>query len=514
MEDHGTRNGSCRERGERERQLLRRLISVLRASLQCSVYNIDETFRQLGPNRVEQGSRARRVLGPPRGRCLDVAESRLQHGSEPLLPVLRELDDVVRPSAKPITAMTLITTISCSLCRRVARPAGLSGSRRSSGASQSAPSAGTVASSFERSKGTGLGRAPGKEPLPTRQGGNHAQTQPLDGCRGCGLVLLAHARQPRPRPSSCPCRAGSRARRACLWKVRTTSRSPFMASRLEGRRCSRRRRSLSSRAASSCLPGEQEALDLRCSATRPTSGSSEHRRDEVMEPRFRLGSVPWSGWAEYCSEATLVGGQAPSDFAPATHQHAWSTLTGIPADIDDGDNDALGALGCSNGQTVQRSDGTWGCVARLRQALRPCHERLVHRPRRCPDRACGRRSGGAHGTGTQGQVAMFNGPEGSVRRTCTTTAATSASGHEPAARLHVNGDIRWGQACSRGRWGLIELGDSTVSGTTPLVDFHFGAGAAEDYSVRLINSARVCSRSMLQPVGGYCGSRAMQRART
>jgi len=35
--------------------------------------------------------------------------------------------------------------------------------------------------------------------------------------------------------------------------------------------------------------------------------------------------------------------------------------------------------------------------------------------------------------------------------------------------------------------GSIELGDSTIFGTTPFIDFHYGTGSVEDYNVRLIN---------------------------
>ncbi len=38
----------------------------------------------------------------------------------------------------------------------------------------------------------------------------------------------------------------------------------------------------------------------------------------------------------------------------------------------------------------------------------------------------------------------------------------------------------------------IEIGNSTLSGTTPYIDFHYGLSSAEDFNVRLINSSNQC----------------------
>ena len=65
----------------------------------------------------------------------------------------------------------------------------------------------------------------------------------------------------------------------------------------------------------------------------------------------------------------------------------------------------------------------------------------------------------------------------------------------PSAKLHVvgnakaSGSIAWGAAnmLNVDQGGSIELGDSTLSGTTPFIDFHYGVGQSQDYNIRLIN---------------------------
>jgi len=51
--------------------------------------------------------------------------------------------------------------------------------------------------------------------------------------------------------------------------------------------------------------------------------------------------------------------------------------------------------------------------------------------------------------------------------------------------------IYWGSASqlSTDQEGSIELGNSTVSGKTPFIDFHYGTGSSQDYNVRIINDA-------------------------
>ena len=56
------------------------------------------------------------------------------------------------------------------------------------------------------------------------------------------------------------------------------------------------------------------------------------------------------------------------------------------------------------------------------------------------------------------------------------------------------GSICWGggsslDPASGGSGGSIELGNSTLNGTVPFIDFHYGVGGIQDFNVRLINDA-------------------------
>ena len=55
----------------------------------------------------------------------------------------------------------------------------------------------------------------------------------------------------------------------------------------------------------------------------------------------------------------------------------------------------------------------------------------------------------------------------------------------------ASGSIGWGgySYLSSDQNGSIELGNSTSSGNTPFIDFHYGVGTNQDYNVRLINDA-------------------------
>jgi len=57
--------------------------------------------------------------------------------------------------------------------------------------------------------------------------------------------------------------------------------------------------------------------------------------------------------------------------------------------------------------------------------------------------------------------------------------------------LLLRGGIRWslGGALVDNQGGSIELGNSTASGATPFIDFHYGVGVDQDANVRLINDA-------------------------
>lgn len=56
-------------------------------------------------------------------------------------------------------------------------------------------------------------------------------------------------------------------------------------------------------------------------------------------PRFLLGTSPYAAFAQVCGDASSLGGLGSADFAPAGHTHDFGSLTAIPADIADGDQD-------------------------------------------------------------------------------------------------------------------------------------------------------------------------------
>jgi hypothetical protein len=81
-----------------------------------------------------------------------------------------------------------------------------------------------------------------------------------------------------------------------------------------------------------------------------------------IEPRLRLGSVPYAGFAMNCSDSLTVGGKAAADLAGAGHPVSWNSVTGVPADIADGDGDRLRALSCAAGQVPMYADNNvWEC---------------------------------------------------------------------------------------------------------------------------------------------------------
>jgi hypothetical protein len=53
----------------------------------------------------------------------------------------------------------------------------------------------------------------------------------------------------------------------------------------------------------------------------------------VLAPRVRLASAPY---ALQCANAAMLGNKAAEAFAAASHGHAWSSVTGVPAALADG----------------------------------------------------------------------------------------------------------------------------------------------------------------------------------
>lgn len=62
-------------------------------------------------------------------------------------------------------------------------------------------------------------------------------------------------------------------------------------------------------------------------------------------PRFLLGTTPYAAFAQVCGDAATVGGLGAADISVVGHTHDFGTLTGIPGDIADGDQDTTYSAG-------------------------------------------------------------------------------------------------------------------------------------------------------------------------
>jgi MYXO-CTERM domain-containing protein len=227
---------------------------------------------------------------------------------------------------------------------------------------------------------------------------------------------------------------------------------------------------------------------------------------EIINPRFRLATAPYAGLAEYCGDALTLGGSAASAFASATHTHAFSSLTGIPAGLADGDSDTLAGLTCADGEVAKRSGGGWACGsdADLLATL-ACTAGQVPL-RGAPGWSCtalaavatsgsyadltGAPTGLLSGAGTAGRLPRYSGASTLVDSAVFQSGTNVGIGTTtPASPLQVNGNIAWGAAAtSLLTDGAIELGDPAAL-SRPYVDFRYGGGASADYSVRLQNTA-------------------------
>jgi hypothetical protein len=81
---------------------------------------------------------------------------------------------------------------------------------------------------------------------------------------------------------------------------------------------------------------------------------------ETVDKRFQLQTAPYGVFAEYCGDASMLGGKPATDYAPAVHTHPWGEITGIPANIADGDDDVAANMACAPGQTVKFTT-KWEC---------------------------------------------------------------------------------------------------------------------------------------------------------
>ena len=111
--------------------------------------------------------------------------------------------------------------------------------------------------------------------------------------------------------------------------------------------------------------GAEEDLDLTIvrDASSLTIGISVDGGDE-LEPRLNIGAAAYAVQARFCAEANTLQGLAAADFRRADADIDFDDLTGVPADLADGDADSFAALNCADGEILV-SDGTsFGCATR------------------------------------------------------------------------------------------------------------------------------------------------------
>jgi hypothetical protein len=88
---------------------------------------------------------------------------------------------------------------------------------------------------------------------------------------------------------------------------------------------------------------------------------------DVIGPRFRIGTVPYAGFAQYCGDAMTLGGNPPAYYySKDSHRVGWAELAGVPAGFADGtDNDVLGSVTCQTGEVPKYLVGgspPWVCA--------------------------------------------------------------------------------------------------------------------------------------------------------
>jgi hypothetical protein len=88
--------------------------------------------------------------------------------------------------------------------------------------------------------------------------------------------------------------------------------------------------------------------------------------DAEMSPRLVLGTTPYAGFAQYagmCTDAETLGGLPAAEYRTVADEVAWSDLTGVPADLLDGDADTLAGLSCQSGEVARWNGTAWACSA-------------------------------------------------------------------------------------------------------------------------------------------------------
>jgi hypothetical protein len=85
--------------------------------------------------------------------------------------------------------------------------------------------------------------------------------------------------------------------------------------------------------------------------------------DTELSPRIPLATVPWAAYASFAGDAETLQGLGPEDFRNVNDAVPFDQVSGVPADLLDGDNDVdtLGALTCVTGEIPRRFGGAWLC---------------------------------------------------------------------------------------------------------------------------------------------------------
>jgi hypothetical protein len=91
----------------------------------------------------------------------------------------------------------------------------------------------------------------------------------------------------------------------------------------------------------------------------------------VLTPRQPLTAAPFAahaldaetaGTAASAGHATTAGDTDTLDGQHGAYYLSWSNLSGKPAGLDDGDDDALGDLSCDPGEVAAWNGAAWGCA--------------------------------------------------------------------------------------------------------------------------------------------------------
>jgi len=87
----------------------------------------------------------------------------------------------------------------------------------------------------------------------------------------------------------------------------------------------------------------------------------------VLSPRQALNAGPYSQHALEATHALTADSAATAanadqlDGQHGAYYLAWSNFTGVPAGLDDGDDDTLAGLSCSDGQIARWTGSAWNC---------------------------------------------------------------------------------------------------------------------------------------------------------